>query len=467
MRTSSCETVSNFVYRSRAVPSLTERDVQALVRRAQSRNRREALTGVVLYDGDHFFQWLEGPDANLGRVVESIRSDHRHTDLEVLGRHDGVERRFDGWDMKLAGRRADAARWQDDVLDPPDDLLEQLRLQPTAAPDLLVRLVPALAGARPGLALAGRQDSERSIRSLLDDVVHNDVVPRLLRQNAQRPATEPPRVHPRAAELALLLTGADQDAPLELLRELRGRDQNLMRLTESLLEPAARDLGGRWDEDLCSELEVTLGLARLLAAVRVLGTGFPQRSRLDRLPPHVLIAPAPGELHHLTAALDSEWLWQAGWDPQFEIPATDRALEDLVAATWIDVLDLSLSPAFRRDDSLGRLTRSITQARNASRNPGMIVVVGGRAVVENRRVGAFVGADLASITSQNIDRLIRGGFQDAAPPEPASPVAGLKRVTGPNVIAAGPGRSARDARRKPSGRSSGFREARQGSNLGG
>ena len=82
-----------------------------------------------------------------------------------------------------------------------------------------------------------------------------------------------------------------------------------------------------------------------------------------------------------------------------------------MSEAWIDVLDLSLSAAFRRKDALPRLARTIAHARRASRNPALVVIVGGRAFVEAGAAGPDVGADLASRTSRNVDRLMLQGMR--------------------------------------------------------
>jgi hypothetical protein len=108
----------------------------------------------------------------------------------------------------------------------------------------------------------------------------------------------------------------------------------------------------------------------------------------------VLVAPQPGESHLLGAALDTELLGQAGWNAHAEFPATDDALKALVAGEWFDALDLSLSSALRREDAVPRLERTIATARLASRNPALVVVVGGRVFTEPGRLASSVGADV-------------------------------------------------------------------------
>jgi hypothetical protein len=120
----------------------------------------------------------------------------------------------------------------------------------------------------------------------------------------------------------------------------------------------------------------------------------------------VLIVPEPGELHRLGAALDNTILGNAGWAPQFEYPADNEALQEMLADSWFDVLDLSLSVALRQEQWLPRLRETIAQARRASRNPELKVVVGGRVFHETAGAGASVGADMTSRSSANLDRSI-------------------------------------------------------------
>lgn len=412
--------LATVVYRSRAVAPLAGQELQRLVHTAQSRNQREAVTGVMLYDENRFFQWLEGPPEGVERVMHSIRNDHRHTDLEILDRGAASSRSFQGWDMKLAARGSQALTWPSAVIEPPAEIIAELHRQPEAAPSLLVKLVPlAVDDPRfvdPVQAMSSTRTSlDQASASVLKSVILKSVLPSLLQRRSLGTGDEAATsLHPRAIELAELLIATDQTASLDLIREIRGNYGDARHLYAPLFEPAARSLGNLWMEDGCTEFDVTLALCRLQIAVRLLGADAPRAIR-QAAGPHVLITPVPGEMHQLVASLDSEWLWKAGWAPQIELPVDDRALGELLSESWIDVLDLSLSAAFRREASLGRLAATVAQARRASQNPALVVVVGGRAFVEDNQAGLDTGADLVSGTSQNIDRRIlrqmrTGGF---------------------------------------------------------
>ena len=242
---------------------------------------------------------------------------------------------------------------------------------------------------------------------ILKNVIQTAVIPRLFNAHGLvRPESPPAIVHPDVAELADRLIAADPAAADQMLAGLQTDNGGIWPLYATLFEPVARRLGDLWSEDSCTEFAVTLGLCRLQTIVRRLGSPEPFRSAEHAAGPAALIVPQPGEVHRLGMALDFEILSHAGWAPQCNYPPDDTALQDLLTATWYDALDLSLSVAFQRLHWLPRLATTIVRARRASRNPALVVVVGGRAFVERRKAGWEVGADLASVTSLHVGRLI-------------------------------------------------------------
>lgn len=329
-------------YRSQAVATMSEEGLRELELVADARNRTEDITGVMIYDDGHFFQWLEGPEDGVTRVWGSVQRDRRHHDIQLSRVGPTASRAFGECGMKLL-RRADPL-WSTSAL-----LAKNL-------PSLVESVViPTLAGLR-----------REQVRAL-------------------------PPIDPRVAELAGLLIASDPTAASVLARELSSRAGPLSSARASLFDPTARSLGDLWYDDDCSGLELDLALMRMQDIVRELG----EVALPTGLTPYaVLVAPQPGESHLLGAALDTELLGQAGWNAQAEFPETDDALQALVAGAWFDALDLSLSSALRREDAVPRLERTIATARLASQNPALVVVVGGRVFTEPGRVAASVGADV-------------------------------------------------------------------------
>ena len=304
--------------------------------------------------------------------------------------------------MTLAPRAPVSGPLRGEVIEPPREIVDYLHTRPDTAPALLVKLVPLpLAPAELPDDGSAHLPLSRKTAAILKGVFLSAIVPQLVGTDKEPEAC----THPRTAELADLLVAPDQQAAVALIEELHAAGHAAAPLYAAVFEPAARSLGDLWSEDLCTEFDVALGLSRLQAAVRMLTAGAVRRQP-SRAAPVVLIVPEPGELHRLGAAMDNTVLSQAGWSPQSACPADGEGLQDMLSSGWFDVLDLSLSTAFRREHRLAQMRETIEQARRASRNPALLVAVGGRVFVEERRARRAVGADLAHTTAANVDRSI-------------------------------------------------------------
>jgi len=417
--------LSTVTYRSRTVAPMSELELYRLLKAAQQRNHEEGVTGVMVYDGGWVFQQLEGPASGLNRVWDSIRRDPRHEHIEVLSDATARERRFANWDLKLSVHGAGAGQARRDVTEPPPELIGRLYRGEQQA-----HLLPSgwLESVQEPASASADEPALRApdlTRSTLSDLFRKVIVPRLL---LAHPETSPPPQAPETMRLARLLIAHDQQAAFAWVAAAYADQGSLATLARRVVEPAARSLGDLWQADDCSELEVTLGLTRLQSFVRHFQCDMPREARLRR--PMVLVVPQPGELHMLGAALDAELLWRAGWNPRIEFPSDSEALDALVASTWVDALDLSMSTAFRREHKLPQLGETIAHARLASRNPNLVVVVSGRvfgthgdtasteaAVPRSgapKAVRAGVGADASFASSSQVESTIEHALMVSA-----------------------------------------------------
>jgi hypothetical protein len=203
------------------------------------------------------------------------------------------------------------------------------------------------------------------------------------------------------ASLARLLVAADPAEAFALLDILHAEAGSLRASCMWVSEPVARDLGDLWAADEVSEFDVTLGLGRLQQSFRKLCLEADHNERPpERLRGCILIAPLPGEQHLMGAVFDAEMMWREGWDTHCEFPADNAALIQLVKREWFDVVDLSLSLAFKREDWMPRMAATIAAVRSASRNPKLVVVVRGRVFFDHDEplpdLIHSVGADGAS-----------------------------------------------------------------------
>jgi hypothetical protein len=98
----------SITYTSLARLDLDAADLRAIHATAQRENARRNITGLLIFNGTHFLQIIEGEPEPLAQLVENLRRDPRHRGLEV--RHDTPidERNFPDWSMELV--RVSAAR---------------------------------------------------------------------------------------------------------------------------------------------------------------------------------------------------------------------------------------------------------------------------------------------------------------------------------------------------------------------
>jgi methanogenic corrinoid protein MtbC1 len=94
-------------YQSRTKRLPTSDDLAQLVIEARERNRQSGVTGMLIHEGDRFFQWLEGPGEALEGLWSSIKRDDRHSDIELLGEGVTPIRLFSEWDLRFLHRPVD------------------------------------------------------------------------------------------------------------------------------------------------------------------------------------------------------------------------------------------------------------------------------------------------------------------------------------------------------------------------
>ncbi|MEM1132555.1 MAG: BLUF domain-containing protein [Pseudomonadota bacterium] len=143
----------------------------------------------------------------------------------------------------------------------------------------------------------------------------------------------------------------------------------------SLCHTLMRDYHRMWQEDICSEFDITLGLSQLLAAFRRWRQSEPIASpETGRRP--LLIATLPGEPHIVGATMAAEKLIDAGRDVTLEFPTSHEALADMVARTDYGGVTLVTSSVFSRKHWVPRMQDSIAAIRNELASDSRIINCG-------------------------------------------------------------------------------------------
>ena len=97
-------TLYTFVYCSRAADDVDDAEVDRLIESAQRHNLTCGITGVLVFGSGVFFQWIEGPQAEVRKLMASLHGDPRHYDIVSLDQSEEKrERLYPNWLMERVG----------------------------------------------------------------------------------------------------------------------------------------------------------------------------------------------------------------------------------------------------------------------------------------------------------------------------------------------------------------------------
>lgn len=215
--------------------------------------------------------------------------------------------------------------------------------------------------------------------------IESQIIPRLLtahRTDASTPLlcveSRPPPTDLEVSEFADVAACQDLAAALQYVESMCRQGLALEVALLELVAPAARLLGEQWKSDERSFTEVSSGLGVLQQIVHVLGPSFsppvPHRGL-------VALVAAPGEQHTLGLYLVGEFFRQAGWGVQVDPSMTKADVLDLLASEWVEMLGITVSSTTLLD----KVERLIAEARGVSRNPRLVVMLGGAIDLQQAR----------------------------------------------------------------------------------
>jgi hypothetical protein len=96
--------LETFVYCSRAAEGVDDDAVDRIIEWSQRRNVERDITGVLVFGSGVFFQWIEGPPAEVAELIASLHGDPRHYDIVSLDRSvEKRERLYPNWEMERVG----------------------------------------------------------------------------------------------------------------------------------------------------------------------------------------------------------------------------------------------------------------------------------------------------------------------------------------------------------------------------
>lgn len=266
-------------------------------------------------------------------------------------------------------------------------------LTPTAlAPECDARL-PSRGLYEPA-PLAGPSPRER-VASIVR-TIEADIIPRLVRNHRVEPVeaapvkSAAPLPTPLEVEAFVQYVLNDDVAAFDgMITRMRERGMPVDNLYLGLLAPAARLLGEMWESDRVMFSDVTVAVGQLQRIMRGLSPAFGDEVSHPSDGRRILLMPAPGEQHTFGLTIVADFFRRAGWQVVGGVGDSSLDPVALVRVEWFDVLGISCGAQGRLD----WLKSGIGAVRQASRNKGIGVMVGGPIFSETPSLAAEVGAD--------------------------------------------------------------------------
>lgn len=109
--------LKSLTYTSLARLDLTAGDLEAIHRTAMEVNALDGISGLLIFNGTHFLQIIEGAPDAIEELVERLRRDPRHSSVEVRDERMVAERSFPGWSMELVRVSASYFEAKDRIAD--------------------------------------------------------------------------------------------------------------------------------------------------------------------------------------------------------------------------------------------------------------------------------------------------------------------------------------------------------------
>mgnify|MGYP000072973514 FL=1 len=94
--------LERLVYRSKATGEVGSLALFNLLMQARKKNAERDISGHLIFDGEDFTQWIEGPTESLNALWESLQRDDRHHQLILISRTPAETRRFAEWTMAFS-----------------------------------------------------------------------------------------------------------------------------------------------------------------------------------------------------------------------------------------------------------------------------------------------------------------------------------------------------------------------------
>ncbi len=257
-------------------------------------------------------------------------------------------------------------------------------------------------------SLVARNNEARERLAHLARAIEADVIPRLVEAHRQGgtaantgPAGGPAPSVTQVATFVQLIIGDSEPDIQAAVNSRRRAGMSIESLYLDLFAPAARQLGEMWSDDMCDFSTVTVALGRLQRLLRELSPSFGTEVEYPANGRRAMFAQPSDEQHSFGLSMVAEFFRREGWDVFGVVGGAPEDPTVRVRKEWADVIGFSIGSERRLD----WLQARIAEVRTASRNPDVVVMVGGPIFTLHPEWVAQVGADATARDARDAPRV--------------------------------------------------------------
>ena len=237
----------------------------------------------------------------------------------------------------------------------------------------------------------------------LVDTIETSIIPQLIdshpntesQQQAKQALSESIE-HPQKVQELVDLILQDASQAEQRITDYCAAGIPLEEIYLRLISPSARRLGEMWNEDMCSFVDVTIGLWRMKQIMHDLSPVFQEYSRTSQYSPKAMLIPMTGSQHTLGLFMVSEFFRKAGWKVWGELSAQPSEIVTKASNEWFDLIGISVSI----QEQFTELNNFIQTLKNASKNPEVGIMVGGPLFIAHPELISQVQADIIGLNAQ-------------------------------------------------------------------
>lgn len=122
--------LTSLTYTSLARFDLQPSDLEDIHRSARELNALDGITGLLIFNGTHFLQIIEGAHDVIDDLLARLRNDPRHGGLEVRDERKIKARSFPDWSMEMLRVKAGYFEARETIADRlPETVPEEIQLR--------------------------------------------------------------------------------------------------------------------------------------------------------------------------------------------------------------------------------------------------------------------------------------------------------------------------------------------------